>query len=213
MSSELPLVIIGAGGFGREVLDVFESAQPSSRHRFLGFLDDVEPDLDVLGRRNAPWLGVVARMVDLDAEYLIGIGNGEVRRDIDAQLVGAGRASATLVHPAATIASDVELGPGAVITAGARLTTNIRAGRHLQVNLNATIGHDCVIGDYVTLNPGVCISGNVVLEDRAAIGTGANVIPGVRIGAGAIVGAGAVVIRDVPPGDTVVGAPARSVRR
>jgi sugar O-acyltransferase (sialic acid O-acetyltransferase NeuD family) len=211
--NELPLVIIGAGGFGREVLDVIGGAQPSLRRRFIGFLDDVEPDLEVLSRRGAEWLGVVARILDLDAEYLIGIGDSQVRHDIDAQLVRAGRASATLAHAAATIASDVELGPGSVITAGARLTTNIRAGRHFHLNLNATVGHDCVIGDYVTVNPAATISGNVVLEDRVNVGTGANIIPGVRVGAGATVGAGAVVVRDVPPRETVVGVPAHSKRR
>jgi len=206
-------VIIGAGGHGREVLDVIEGTQPSLRHRFIGFLDDVEPNLDVLSRRGAAWLGIVARMVDFDAEYLIGIGDCQVRRNIDAQLMRVGRAAATLVHSAATVASDVKLGPGSVITAGARLTTNIRAGRHFHLNLNATVAHDCVVGDYVTVNPAATISGNVVLEDRVNIGTGANVIPGVRVGAGATVGAGAVVVRDVPPGDKVVGVPARSVGR
>lgn len=213
MSSEMPLVIIGAGGHGREALDVLESAHPSSRHRFLGFLDDVEPDREILARRNAVWLGVVSRVTELDAEYLIGIGSGDVRCHIDGKLLRAGRSSATLVHPAATIASDVEIGPGSIITAGASLTTNIRAGRHFHVNLNATIAHDCLIGDYVTVSPGATISGNVVLEHRVSIGTGANVIPGVRVGEGAIVGAGAVVVRDVEPGDTVVGVPARSICR
>jgi sugar O-acyltransferase (sialic acid O-acetyltransferase NeuD family) len=211
--NELPLVIIGAGGFGREVLDVIEGVEPSLQHRFIGFLDDIEPDREVLSRRGAEWIGVVARAVEFDAEYLIGIGDSQVRHDIDVQLVTAGRASATLVHAAATIASDVELGSGSVITAGSRLTTNIRVGRHFHLNLNATVGHDCVIGDYVTVNPAATISGNVVLEDRVNVGTGANVLPGVHVGAGATVGAGAVVVRDVPPGDTVVGVPARPVGR
>jgi len=209
----LPLVIVGAGGHGREILDVIEGAQPVLRHRFLGFLDDAEPDRDLLSRRNASWIGTLARFADLDAEYLIGIGDCRVRSKIDSELVAAGRGSATLVHAAATIASDVQLGPGSVITAGARLTTNIRAGRHFHVSVNATIAHDCEIGDYVSVYSSATVSGNVVLEDRVTIGTGANVISGVHVGADATVGAGAVVVHNVLPGDTVVGVPARSVRK
>jgi acetyltransferase-like isoleucine patch superfamily enzyme len=89
------------------------------------------------------------------------------------------------------------------------LTTNIVAGRHLHVNLNATVGHDCVIGDFVTLAPGVSISGHVTIGDGVEFGTGAVVLPGVTIGDGAMVGAGAVVTRDVEPGVTVIGMPAK----
>jgi acetyltransferase EpsM len=72
-----------------------------------------------------------------------------------------------------------------------------------------TVGHDCVLHDYVTVFLGVNIAGNVTLHEGVTVGGGATVLPGVTVGAGATIGAGAVVVRDVPPGVTVKGVPAR----
>ncbi|MGH7625559.1 MAG: hypothetical protein ACREOJ_09600 [Gemmatimonadaceae bacterium] len=109
----------------------------------------------------------------------------------------------------------VELGEGTIVCAGCILTVNIAIGRHVHLNLDCTIGHDAVLEDFVTLAPGVHVSGCVKIERGAYLGTGAVVINGTQVrplvvGAGAIVGAGAVVTKNVSPGVTVVGVPARS---
>ena len=117
--------------------------------------------------------------------------------------------SPVLVHPQATVASDNRLGPGTVMAAGARVTTNVTTGRHTHLNVNAVVSHDSVLGDHVTLSPGVLVNGSVRIDDRAFLGTGAIVLPGRHIGADAVIGAGAVVTDDVAPGRTVMGVPAR----
>jgi acetyltransferase-like isoleucine patch superfamily enzyme len=94
------------------------------------------------------------------------------------------------------------------------LTSNIRIGRAFHANIYSYVAHDCVIGDYVTFAPGVKCNGNVRIEDHAYIGTGAILRQGspekpLTIGKGAVVGMGAVVTKDVAPGVTVVGNPAR----
>jgi sugar O-acyltransferase (sialic acid O-acetyltransferase NeuD family) len=207
------VVVVGAGGFGREVLDVIEASNVDEPcFCFLGFIDDIEPNQELLDRRRARWLGTVEEMDSIDSVYVLGIGNPQVRRVVDARLWGRAKPCPVLWHPKSSCGSDVDLGHGSVVTAGARLTTNIRAGRHVHVHVNATIGHDCVIGDHVTISPGATVSGNVVLEDEVMLGTGANVIQGVRIGRGAIIGAGAVVVSDVPDGATVTGVPGRLIK-
>jgi sugar O-acyltransferase (sialic acid O-acetyltransferase NeuD family) len=204
------LIIVGAGGSGRETLDIVEAINgPGRVFDFLGFVDDGDTvNLELLRRRGAALLGSVELLRDLDVAYAIAIGSGSARRALDAKLSGWGRAPVSLVHPAAGIASEVRLGPGAIIAAGARLTTNIRTGRHLHANLYATVSHDCELGDYVTLNPGVHLAGNVTLGDEVTCGIGAVIIQGRTVGARTTIGAGAVVIRDIGPGVTAVGVPA-----
>ena len=187
----MDVVIIGAGRFGREVLHVLDD-QASTDHRFIGFIDDGDPDRSLLNALGEQLLGDTSVLEDLDAGFLVGVGNPRIRRTIDERVRGFGRQAVTVAHRSSTIGRRVELGDGSVICPHAALTTNIAAGRHLHVNLGATIGHDCVIGDFVTLAPSVNISGNVTIGDEVEFGTGAKVLPGLTIGAGAVVGAGAV---------------------
>lgn len=204
----MSLVIVGAGGHGREVADVALAAG----HTVRGFIDDGAPDLEPLQRRRAELLGGTALLDGLDDEVLLGIGDSASRARLDQTVQALQLRSPAIVHPAATVGTDVELGPGTVLAAGARLTTHIVIGRHGYVGPNATIGHDAVLADHVTVLPGATISGSVHLAQGVTIGTGAAVRQGVVVGAGATVGAGAVVIADVVAGSTVVGVPARPLR-
>lgn len=211
MSTALPwLVIVGAGGHGRELLDVVEAmnaARPA--YEFLGFVDDGSFDPDRLARRGTAHLGGLEVLAEINAEYVLGLGSPSARRTVDAAAAGWGRRAATLVHPRANVGSDVVLGPGTVVTALASLTTHIRTGRHVHLNIGSTVAHDCRFGDYVTLAPGAHISGSVTLHDDVTIGTGAVVIQGLTIGRGTTVGAGAAVVRDLPSDVVAVGVPAK----
>jgi sugar O-acyltransferase (sialic acid O-acetyltransferase NeuD family) len=179
---------------------------------FLGFLDDGTPDAAVLARLGAEHLGPVDHLRQLPgARYLIGVGEPKARQMLDARAEALGAEAITAIHRNASY-SDVEFGPGTVVTAGVRLTNNIRLGRHVHLNLNCTVGHDALLGDYVTVNPLASISGNVTIGDRVNVGTGANIIQNVTVGDDAVIGAGAVVIADVPAGVTVAGVPARPLK-
>jgi sugar O-acyltransferase (sialic acid O-acetyltransferase NeuD family) len=209
MADETRLVIVGAGGFGREVFQLLLDINAASpTFDVLGFLDDGEVQLPRLERLGASLLGASSALAGLGASFVIAIGSPDTRRRIDARLRSSAP-TAILTHPSASVGSDVDVGAGAVIAAGARLTTNVSLGRHVHVNVNCTIGHDVVIEDYATLYPGVHLGGGCVIEAGATLGTGCVVLPGVRVGRGAIVGAGAVVARDVRPDTTVVTAAAR----
>ena len=211
------IVIVGAGGFGREVLtlirDINEATPPT--WGFVGFLAAEAPDPGMMRRIDAPYLGS-----DTDEQVLAGlhgchvvvaIGAGSIRRDVTARMLRAGLVPATLVHPSAVIGEDVELGEGTVVCAGSILTTNIRLGTGVAVDRSVNVGHDCVIGDFVTLAPGSVLSGNVTLRDEAYMGTNSCTIQGVSVGRATTVGAGAVVTRDIGAGLTAVGAPAKPV--
>lgn len=204
------LVIVGAGGHGRETLDIVEAINAvEPTWAFAGFVDDGEVIADRLERRDASLLGTTKILADTDPRYVIGIGSPAVRAKLDEQLTAWGRTAATLIHPAATVASDNRISDGVLLAAGARVTTNVTLGRHVHLNVNAVVSHDCVVGNYTTLSPGVLVNGDVRLGEGVFLGTGAIITPGITIGDHAVIGAGAVVVRDVPPGVTVRGVPAR----
>ncbi|SNQ49008.1 UDP-glucose 4-epimerase [Frankia canadensis] len=213
-----PLVIVGADGHGRELLDVVEAVNAAAaaaggpaRYAFLGFLDDGCADPDPVARRGAPLLGGPALLGQLDADYLIGYGDAATRARIDHHASVHGRRPATLVHPRASLGGDVRLGPGTVICALASLTTNIRTGRHVIVDVAASVAHDCRLGDYVTMAPGARLSGGVAVGAQAWIGSQASVVGRRRVGDRAVVGAGAVVTDDIRAAEVVAGVPARPI--
>lgn len=206
--------VVGAGGFAREVLDIIEALQATGAALTVaGFYADARSDDAELAERGFEVIGEVAALHEPTSSdaYVIGFGDGPGRRRVHALLDARGWRAASLVHPTASVGGATRLGAGAILCAGARITTNVSVGDHVHVNLNATVGHDAVLGDYVTVNPLASISGRVIVGAETMIGTGANVVEGVRIGERAIVGAGAVVVRDVAPGTTVAGVPARPI--
>ena len=121
----------------------------------------------------------------------------------------------TVVPAKATCAqpdSGFSTGIGALVSPYTTLTSNIRIGRHFHLNLYSYVEHDCRIGDFVTFAPAVRCNGNVTIADHVYVGSNAVIRQGVTIGKGAIVGMGAVVTRDVPPGETWAGNPARVLK-
>jgi sugar O-acyltransferase (sialic acid O-acetyltransferase NeuD family) len=212
-----PIVIVGAGGFAREVLDVLEAANETDPGRWdvVGFVSEVAEDWgrDVNGR---PCLGGLG-WFEADASrrgvrLVCGIGSPAVRLRVVERCAGMGLEFASVVHPRAVLTRRVEMGAGVVVTAGVVLTNRIRVGDHVHLNLNVTVGHDAVIDDFVTIAPGVNVSGNVHVGRGCDLGTGSAVLQKVRIGEWSVVGAGAVVTKDLPPNCTAVGVPAQPIK-
>jgi len=204
-----PLVIVGAGGHGRETLSV---ARASGAWDPITFVDDGAVDRQRLHRIGGVLAGDVDTLVAHPADHVIAIGDPQVRRRV-AERIGSHAPAATIVDPSVRLGDDVELAPGVIAHPRSVCTTNIRIGHHSHLNCGVVVSHDCRVGDFVSLSPGVLLNGDVVVEDDAFLGSGAVVLPGCRVGQGAIVGAGAVVRTDVDPYTTVVGVPAQRVER
>ncbi|MBA4156923.1 MAG: acetyltransferase [Gemmatimonadetes bacterium] len=209
-----PLIVYGCGGLGREVA---MAARVGSEHEVVGFIDDsVAPGSQV---HDLPVLGGVEAMERYDAEELgvyVAIGSIPVHRAVVERIWSLSRSLSfpNIIHPDATVDLErVSLGIGNYVAAGARLTAEVRIGDFNIINLNSVLAHDVVLGDRCQINPGAVLNGQDVVGDEVVIGAGAVVMPRTEVGAGAVVGIGAVVAGPVPPGCTVVGNPARVVRR
>lgn len=214
--SPTPLVIVGAGGHGRETFGIAtainERAVAAGRQppwKLLGFVADT-PDIDnrVVGL-NSSIVGATADMADIDAQYVLGIGDPATRCRLDTQLTKLGCVAATLVHPLAVVGLNNTLAPGVLIAAGAQVTTNVSLERHVHVNVGAVVSHDSTVGQHSSLSPGTLLNGSVSVGRRVMLGSAAVVTPGHSIGDDSVVGAGAVVVSDVPPAVTAKGIPAR----
>lgn len=211
------VVVIGASGFGRESLDVLDAMRlAGSDIEILGVVDDDASPINRarLAARGVSFLGTRSQWLssrDLDASYVLGIGNPKIRRAIVGLLEVAGLTAFTAIHPSITRGASTLVGEGSVICAGVTLSNNVQIGRHVHVNPNAAIGHDTILSDFVSVNPGAVISGDVEVREGALLGAGAIILQGISVGQGVVVGAGAVVTKNVTGWQTVIGVPAHPV--
>lgn len=207
------MLIAGAKGFAKEVLEVVCQANPQA---VVAFYDDVSAELPELLFGKYPVLRTLAEArywLSKNPQFTLGVGSPNVRRSLAQKLRGVGGVLASTYSPRATIGQfGNQLGAGCNIMTGAILTSDITLAEGVLVNLNCTIGHDCVIGEYCELSPGVHLSGHVELGANCVLGTGAVVLPSVKIGANSIIGAGSVVNKDLEPNVVAVGIPARIIK-
>ena len=212
------IAIVGAGGFAREVAWLINDInRVSCQFEFLGYLaadakHPAEHDSSdhILGDFN--WLDG-SQKVDALA---LGIGSPERKSKVVAEVESyfPHLEWPALIHPTVQIdRGSCKVERGVVLCAGSIGTVNLTFQEFCMVNLLCTIGHEAQIGRLAVVNPAVSISGGVMIGDRVLVGTGAHILQYINVGADATVGAGAVVIKDVQPGITVFGNPARVLAR
>ena len=211
------LLIVGAGGFGREAA---QAVQAVNRKRptwdLLGFLDD-NPALQHGVVDGLPVLGPLADVKDFaDAQLVVSVGrpsNYLARRSIVQRLNLAPSRYATVIHPTAVLPLTAQIGPGSVLLATVVATTGIRVGAHVVVMPGAVFTHDDTVEDYVTIGAHACLAGNVRIGEGAYIGAGALIREDCVVGPWALIGMGAVVTSSVPAHEVWAGVPARFLRR
>lgn len=216
MTQRKPIVIVGAGGLGREIRFLIREIDKATLSwNFLGFYDDHVPKNTLVN--HSPVLGTLEDLNNCKepVAVVIAVGHSILRKQMRDRLSNDLLYYPVLVHPTAYIGETefVELGEGCMITAGVIMTTNIQVGKHVLLNNAVHIGHDTVLEDYVSIMPGANLSGHVYVEEAAFIGTGANLINAVRVGKETIIGAGAAVVDSIPSFCTAVGVPAKPLEK
>lgn len=206
--------IFGVSGMARETRDIADE---------LGFnavlIARDQSELDSLENHNDVILEADLERYK-DIPFVIGIGNGAIRRKIATRYAGKVNFM-NLIHPDATFGArqraQLTYRQGIIVSAGARFTCDISIGNFTIFNLNSTISHDAIIGDFVTISPQACILGNVEIESGAWIGAGAIINQGSngsrrKIGSNTVIGSGAVILDDCASDSVYVGVPARKIK-
>ncbi|MBA7569109.1 putative acetyltransferase EpsM [subsurface metagenome] len=209
------MIIIGAKGFAKEVLEVLYQ---SNEIENIVFFDNVSEDIpEILFNRFKvlkTFKEAAFHLKNVCNKFVIGIGNPIVRYNLAKKFIELGGTVKSSISPFAHIGHfNNKIGEGVNIMTGAVFTNDITIGDGCLINLNCTIGHDVIINKFCELSPGVHVSGNCKLGEFCSIGTGAVILPKINIGDNVSVGAGSVVTKDVLSNTTVVGIPARPVKK
>lgn len=206
------LVIIGAGGFGREMYAWAEqSVQYERDWTIKGFIDD---NLQALVDAPSPGK-ILGRIQDYqpsaDEVFICALGQPEYKKACSEMMAERGGKFTQLVHRTAVIGHEVHLSPGVVLCPYAVVSANNRLGKGVAINLHGSVDHDAEVGDWSQINCHCDLTAAVKVGAQVFMGSRVSVIPEVSIGDGAYLGAGSVVLRDVPAGWKVVGNPARRI--
>lgn len=203
------ILIVGAGGFGRELLQwIKDINEIKPTWRITGFLDDnphalsgMDCDCDVVGTV-AGWHPAA------DEEFALAIGNPRAKEKIVRMLKAKGAVFATVIHPTATVTDYSRYGEGLIMFPYAKISVNSRVGDFVTV-LSSGIGHDVVVGDYTTISGMCSIMPNVKIGRRVFLAANVAVTYDVAVGDDAYLGLGCIVLKDVAMGVKMFANPAR----
>lgn len=206
------LIIVGAGGFGRELLQwVKDLNKVEHKWNIKGFIDD---NLEALSKYRCDY-EVIGKISDWqpakDEVFACAIANPRLKEKIVVSLKERGAKFVTIIHPNAIIGEFNIVGEGVIIYPGARVTVNVKIGNFVTL-LSSSIGHDVNIGDYSTISAFCGINGNVVIGKRVFTGSNAVIVPSRKIGDDAYIGAGSAVVTNIKAGTKVMGNPAKKVQ-
>ena len=204
------MLVIGAKGFAKEVLEVLHQLNDLDN---LVFYDDVNIDVPTKLFNKFPILRTIEEastyFKTIDHRFTIGIGNPILRKKMFDKFTALGGVLTSTISTLASIGSyDVQIGNGTNILAGVNLSNSALIGKACIIYYNSIITHDCEISDFVEISPNVTLLGRCKIGSYAQIGANATILPDVKIGANVIVASGAVVTKDVPNNCMVAGIPA-----
>lgn len=209
------MLIIGAKGFAKEVLEVFYQLEKTDD---ILFYDDVNKDVSnylynefkVIKTEDS----AASYFKTRDNSFTIGVGTPKLRSEIYSKFTALGGKSVTVISPLSSIGNYGNvIGEGCNIMTGVRITSDVSLGKCCLINLNVTIGHDSILGDFVELSPNVNVSGRCKIGDYTSIGTSAVILPDIKIGRNCIIGAGSVINKNVPDNSVVVGVPGKIIKQ
>ncbi len=208
----LDLVIVGAGGFGREMYHWARDCFSAEQYRIKGFLSAKANDLEGF-EIQSPILGDPLQYAPQPNErFLFAIGLIDVKRRLIDALVARGAQFERLVHPTAVVCGTAKLGTGVVICPFATVSDSVRVDDFAMLNFYASCGHDAHVGAYSVLCPYATLNGFAVIEEEVFMGTHSTVTPSRRVGHHSKISANSLVSQNTQPHTLVYGVPGQHKR-
>lgn len=207
------IVIIGSGGFAKEVVWLIHNInkiQPT--WDILGFIESAEKS-ETFGKTVFGYtvLGDETWITDYKQDIYVAcaIGNSSVRKAIHQRLSGHSYVKfATLIDPSVYVHESVQIGFGTIICRNVTLTVDIKLGEGVLINIGTVVGHDVVIEDFSTILVNCMISGKSKIGECCEIGSGAFIFQGKTLTPNCIVAPLAAVLRNLKEPGTYAGNPA-----
>ncbi|WP_198027628.1 acetyltransferase [Seonamhaeicola sp. S2-3] len=215
MNKKTNIVIIGASGHARVIIDILER---NNQYNIVGLIDSFKPvgsyiyNYKILGReKDIPNLKKTHNF----RHGIIAIGDNWTRKKIHEKIVKIAPRFKFInaIHPTAVIGKDVKIGKGVVVVAGSIINSNAVIGDFCIINTKASLGHDSQLKKYASLAPNSTIGGNVKIGTCTAICLSASIIQDITIGKHCIIGASSLIIRDVPNNSKVIGIPGKVIEK
>lgn len=206
------LIIIGAGGCGREVLQIAKDvnkAEPTWNIK--GFLDDRSDALDNL-RCDVTVIGSTDSYIpQSDDQFVCCIGNSAVRKMIIEKMEAKGAEFVSVIHPMALVADSALLGKSVILYPFSIVSDNAEIGDGCIINMHSTVAHDSKLGEYCTISAHCDVTGMCTVGARVFMGSGARMVPSSKIGDDVFICAGSTVMSRLKSGVKVIGVPAKKI--
>ncbi len=205
------LIIVGAGGFGRELLQWIKDINKlQTKWQIKGFIDDNPNALDEL-ECDFMVIGSIQGWEPKSNEvFVCAIATPSIKEQVVTSLKSKGASFVRIIHPTAIIGDHNKIGEGLIAYPNSYINTNVRIGDFVTL-LSSGIGHDVVVGDYSTISSYCDITGGVKIGKRVFLGSHVTIVPGRKIGDDAYLGAGSVVVTHIKEKTKVMGNPAKKM--
>ena len=205
------IIIVGAGGFGREVYLWAKDSFSRDQYKIKGFLDDNPRILDNYDMN----VGIIGNLnsheIKNQDRFIFAIGDIDIKKRLIIKMKKRGAKFLTLIHPTAIMANTTKIGEGVIICPFCLVSDNVLLEDFVMLNIYSSCGHDAKVGSYCILSPYATLNGFVILEDEVFLGTHTTVTPYKRVGYKSKISANSVVMRDVPPNKIVFGVPGKPI--
>ncbi len=211
------MIVIGAKGFAKELLEVLVSDRYNYTEENLFFFDDITEDLPEYLFGKFKIINSITEVKTIfktiSNSFCLGLGNPKNREILTKNFLNLGGELTSIISKKSEIGTfETKIGIGTTILGAAYITNNVIIGQGSLIYMNTSITHDVIIGNYVQISPGVSILGRSVVGDSTLIGSNAVILPDLKVGSNCVIGAGTIVTKDIPDNSVVVGIPGKVIK-